>query len=167
MIVFNLHCDLDHRFEGWFASHEAYENQKSRSLIECPLCGSTSIGKMLSAPRISRGLVEAPNLVAAEVEPQVEVAQSKGGVAQAVNPQAAPQALALQAAWFQMLRYVVENTVDVGQQFADEARRIHYHEAPERNIRGQVSHQEAQALAEEGIEILSLPLPAARKGPVQ
>jgi hypothetical protein len=66
-----------------------------------------------------------------------------------------------------MARYVVEHTEDVGRSFAEEARRIHYQEAPERSIRGQTSAEEAQALAEEGIEILSMPLPAALKGPVQ
>ena len=72
----------------------------------------------------------------------------------------------MQAAWLQMVQHVMAHTEDVGAQFADEARKMHYGEAEERGIRGQVSAQETQALLEEGISVMPLPLPAALKGPV-
>jgi hypothetical protein len=69
--------------------------------------------------------------------------------------------------WLQAVRHVLANTEDVGPRFAEEARRIHYGESEQRNIRGQASAEEAQALLEEGIEIAMLPLPDALKDPLQ
>ena len=73
----------------------------------------------------------------------------------------------IQAMWMQMARQIIESTEDVGARFAEEARKIHYREAEERAIRGTASADETAALADEGIEVLALPLPAALKGPVQ
>jgi len=167
MIVFNLHCANDHRFEGWFAGHDAFEKQRDASLIECPICGSKQVAKLLSAPRINRGV--AANETASESHNEQTMASQAmtAHTAKALSPELQAQTMALQAAWLQMARYVVEHSEDVGSSFAEEARRIHYQEAPERSIRGQTSAEEAQALADEGIEILSMPLPAALKGPVQ
>ena len=83
----------------------------------------------------------------------------------AQNAEAALQAL--QAAYLQLVRHVVTHTEDVGERFADEARSIHHGEAPERAIRGQTSPEEREALREEGIEVLSLPIPDGLKGPLQ
>ena len=74
---------------------------------------------------------------------------------------------ALQAAYLQVVRHVVTHTEDVGERFADEARSIHHGEAPERAIRGQTSPEEREALREEGIEVMSLPIPEGLKGPLQ
>jgi hypothetical protein len=73
----------------------------------------------------------------------------------------------MQRALLEAMRRVVENTEDVGTGFAEEARRIHYGEVPERGIRGQATPEQAAALREEGIDVMALPLPAALKGPVQ
>ncbi len=73
----------------------------------------------------------------------------------------------MQAMWMQMARQIIENTEDVGASFAEEARKIHYREAEERAIRGTASADETAALADEGIEVFSMPLPPALKGPVQ
>ena len=73
----------------------------------------------------------------------------------------------LQKAWLQVVRQVMANTEDVGERFADEARRIHYGETEERGIRGQASPEETRALLEEGIGVMPLPIPKALKGPVQ
>ena len=69
--------------------------------------------------------------------------------------------------WLQAVRHLLANTEDVGERFADEARRIHYGEEPQRGIRGQATPEEREALRDEGIEAMSLPLPAALKGPLQ
>lgn len=73
----------------------------------------------------------------------------------------------MQAALMHMVRHVMANTEDVGPRFAEEARKIHYGETEERNIRGQASREETEALLEEGIEVLPLPVPDGLKGPLQ
>jgi hypothetical protein len=73
----------------------------------------------------------------------------------------------MQAAWLRAVRHVIEHSDDVGDRFAEEARRIHYGEADERAIRGQATPDEARALEEEGIEVMPLPVPPALKGTVQ
>src|SRR5690606_33539544 len=78
-----------------------------------------------------------------------------------------PRAVDLQATWLQAVRLLMANTDDVGDRFPEQARRIHYGEAPRRGIRGQATPEERLALLDEGIETMSIPLPAALKGPVQ
>jgi hypothetical protein len=65
------------------------------------------------------------------------------------------------------VKLVLANTEDVGAQFADEARKMHYGEAEERGIRGQATREEAESLLEEGIEVMTLPMPESLKGPLQ
>ncbi|MEY3944647.1 MAG: hypothetical protein RL697_660 [Pseudomonadota bacterium] len=73
----------------------------------------------------------------------------------------------IQAAMLKMVRHVMANTEDVGNRFAEEARKIHHGEAQERSIRGQASREETEALLDEGIDILPLPVPAGLKEPLQ
>nr|WP_145545348.1 DUF1178 family protein [Variovorax boronicumulans] len=146
MKVLDLQCPHGHGFEGWFGSEDDFQSQLARGLVECPVCGDTSVTKKLSAPRLNLG-AGAP----VETKPR-EVA--------AVDPQ-------LQAAWMKMVRHVLANTEDVGGRFAEEARRIHYGEAAERNIRGQASREETESLLEEGIAVMPLPIPKALKEPLQ
>jgi hypothetical protein len=145
MKVLNLQCSNSHSFEGWFASEDDFQSQLGRGLVECPLCGDSAVSKMLSAPRLNLGA--APS-------------ETRHDVANIPEP-------ALQAAWMKMVRHVVANTDDVGERFAEEARRIHYGETEERGIRGQASAEETEALLEEGIGVLPLPMPKALKGPLQ
>lgn len=149
MKVFNLACEHDHLFEGWFASSEAFDEQQARGLIECPICNSKSIRKMPAAPRL--------NLSAAK-----QAAELKASA-----PTAMPTPQQLHAMWTKMARHLVENTEDVGERFAEEARRIHYQEAPERGIRGVATQDERAELEAEGIEVLSFPMPRAAKEPLQ
>jgi hypothetical protein len=148
MKVLNLHCAHAHAFEGWFGSEEDFQGQLARGLVECPMCGDTGISKMPSAPRLNFG-ASAP-----------AGAPAKQEVVSAPNAQ-------LQAAWMQMVRQVMANTEDVGERFAEEARKIHYGETEERGIRGQASREETEALLEEGIGVLPLPVPKGLKGPLQ
>ncbi|MGD9945285.1 MAG: DUF1178 family protein [Burkholderiaceae bacterium] len=148
MKVFNLACEHEHPFEGWFASGEAFDDQQARGLIECPMCGSKTIRKMPAAPRL--------NLSA---KPSAE--------ARSQAPAAMPTPQQLQAMWTKMARHLMENTEDVGERFAEEARRIHYKEAPERGIRGVATQDERAELESEGIEVLSFPVPRAAKEPLQ
>ena len=143
MIVFNLACGTEHRFEGWFASADDFEDQGRRGLLSCPVCGSSEVRKQLSAPRL--------NLSAAGSR---DAPEERKSVAM-VNPE--------QAQLLEMLRKIIESTEDVGQKFPEEARRIHYKEAPVRPIRGVASQDEAKALSEEGIEVAHLPFPVVDK----
>lgn len=145
MKVLNLQCSHGHGFEGWFGSEEDFQDQLGRGLVECPLCADVQVAKLPSAPRL--------NLGAAPVPAKQEVV-------------AAPDAQ-MQAAWMKLVRHVMANTDDVGERFADEARKIHYGEAQERGIRGQASREETQSLLEEGISVLPLPIPKGLKGPLQ
>lgn len=147
MKVLNLQCDAGHGFEGWFGSEGDFQSQLARELLSCPLCGSAQVRKLPSAPRLNLGASEAP------APPPAKPVTNR------------PQEL--HAAWLQAVRELVERTEDVGERFAEEARRIHYGEAQERGIRGHATPDQTQALREEGIEVMTLPLPAALKGPVQ
>jgi hypothetical protein len=155
MKVLDLQCLHGHVFEGWFASEDDFQGQLARALVECPMCGDTAITKRLSAPRL--------NLGAAEPASAPPAAPAKSGRQDVMVP---PEA-ALQAAWMKAVAHVMSQTEDVGERFAEEARRIHYGESDERGIRGQATREETQALLEEGISVLPLPVPPALKGPLQ
>jgi hypothetical protein len=143
--VLDLSCSQGHTFEGWFGSEEAFSRQLTAGQVECPFCADTAITKRLSAPRL--------NLGSGRNEPKQELV---------TTPDAA-----LQAAWLKVAREVIANTEDVGERFAEEARRIHHGESEERGIRGQATRQEAEALREEGIGVLPLPIPKAAKETLQ
>ena len=149
MKVLDLQCAQQHSFEGWFGSEADFQDQLGRGLVECPLCGDIAVSKMLSAPRLNLGVAKEP----AQPAPQQEVV-------------AAPDKT-MQAAWMKMVRHVMANTEDVGARFPEEARRMHYGETGERGIRGQASPDETQALLEEGIGVLPMPIPKAFKEPLQ
>lgn len=164
-------------FEGWFGSEADFQSQLSSSLISCPLCGDKTIVKMLSAPRINFGVPQ-PNSSQLPSRPPVPSrsnAHTTTPSARATHvtpldpdPSLSLSEASLQVAWLTMVRYVVANTEDVGNQFAEEARKMHYGDADERGIRGQATHDETEALLEEGIAILPMPpLPAGLTGPLQ
>lgn len=144
MKVLNLRCANGHGFEGWFASEDDFLDQNGRGLIECPICADRVIGRMPSAPRL--------NLSGAREQSQTT---------------ALPQPADMQAAWLAGVRKLMASTEDVGARFAEEARRIHYGEAPARGIRGQATPEEREELSEEGIETVAVPVPRALDGPVQ
>ena len=154
MKVLNLRCNHGHTFEGWFGSEDDFLDQNGRGLIECPLCADRVITRMPSAPRL--------NLSGAK-----ERVQTPANAPTVPSPAHASASADMQALWLQAVRHIMDNTDDVGERFAQEARRIHFGEAPARGIRGQASEQEREALLEEGIEVVALPVPAALKGPVQ
>ncbi len=165
MKVLNLRCAHDHHFEGWFGSEAEYLSQHDRGLIACPLCADTAIQRLPSAPHVhtsgSREVVAA----ATQVNSSAHANDATGN--EVVTAQGSSQQLTQQAAWMRAVQHVMANTDDVGNRFAEEARRIHYGETEERAIRGQATMAEAKALVEEGIAVLPLPVPAALKKPLQ
>ena len=144
MIVYNLGCANDHRFEGWFASADDYDRQATSKLLSCPLCGNGRISKLPHASYVSTPTERPP-------EP---ASPGKGMPHQYTNLGADLLAT--------LVDKIIENTVDVGRAFPEEARKIHYREAPERHIRGTASTKEVEALRDEGIEVVALPVPPHR-----
>lgn len=138
MKVFNLKCEHGHEFEGWFKSHDAFDEQQTQGLLSCPLCESHVIEKALSAPRLN---LSAPAAIGEEAKT----------LAQALK----------------LVKDLLENSEDVGDRFAEEARAIHAKEAPLRSIHGQASLETAKELAEEGIAVVALPFAGAIKRPLQ
>jgi hypothetical protein len=171
MKVLDLKCSHDHRFEGWFASTDEFESQLSRKLVACPVCSTTEVSRMPSAPRLNLSANRSENRSSSSSDQGgKETAGSNGSngssVTQAARPpQDADQALQARALHF--MREILAKTENVGDRFAEEARRMHYDEAPARNIRGVATPEDAHALMEEGIDVMPLPVPAALKEPLQ
>ena len=133
MIVYDLICAHHHRFEGWFESPGEYKRQREGSAIRCPICDDAAIERRPTANvRVARG--------AARGEARREVAVA-GGDGEALK----------------LMRRLIAQTENVGRAFPEEARKIHYDEAPKRGIRGQATVEEAEELRDEGIDFLSLP----------
>jgi hypothetical protein len=172
MIVFDLECEHGHTFEGWFGSSDDFENQCIQGQVQCPMCDTKHVSKKLSAPRINLGVAEPIAQKEISAKPSREIAlapnnQNQAALASKLSPEAAQTMQKMQELWVEMAKHVVANTEDVGSNFAEEARKIHYKETPDRNIRGVTSADEASALREEGIDVHAFPLPAALKGSIQ
>ena len=132
MIVFDLVCAQGHRFEGWFASGDAFDEQKEKKLVRCPMCDDQHVERLPSA--------------------RVHVSKQSPAKSDGVQAAAGVPAETLAA-----LREMVRNTEDVGERFPEEARKIHYEETPKRSIRGRATKEDAEALREEGIDFATLP----------
>ena len=145
MKVLDLRCGNDHRFEGWFDSEDDFLSQDERGLVTCPVCSDDQMTRLPSAPRLN-------------------VSNLRGEAETATVPDART---AMQTQWMRAVRHLMDQTEDVGERFPEEARRIHYGEIEQRGIRGQATREAADALREEGIEVFSLPVPPALKGPIQ
>jgi hypothetical protein len=155
MIVFNLGCESGHRFEGWFGSTEDFDRQCQHGMLECPVCGAKAVSRLPSAPHLNLGS-------AGMAEPGGETASTTPAASEESASRA--RMLAAQAAFYQHLRQMLERSDDVGERFAEEARRIHYKETPERQIHGVATREETAELLEEGVAVLPLPFRVKRKG---
>lgn len=132
MIVFDLRCAESHVFEAWFASSAAYEEQRGKGLIACPVCGGTDVGKAVMAPNVAaKGNAGPPASVVKAAMAKLAAAQAKA----------------------------LEGSEWVGSRFPERARAMHAGEAPEAPIHGQATLAEAKALADEGVPVAPLPLP--------
>lgn len=145
MIVFDLGCENNHRFEGWFASSDEFEQQLQRKLITCPLCANGNVVRLPHATHIRTG-----------AKPPAAAKEGEAPGQQYAN--VGTEILA------KLVETIIEHTEDVGAAFPEEARKIHYREKPVRRIRGTASREEVQDLADEGIEVVPLPIPVHRTG---
>jgi len=146
MIAYDLCCEKDHRFEAWFKDAASYTRQSKRKLLNCAVCGSSKIRKALSAPALSG--TRSQNRAATTTDNM--------GASYANHPDAQRSAELLRQL-AELRRHIEANADDVGDDFAEEARKIHYGEVEQRNIYGQASEAEASALAEEGVEFARIP----------
>ncbi|WP_322997230.1 DUF1178 family protein [Castellaniella sp.] len=152
--VFDLACEHDHVFEGWFASQESYDDQLAQALVRCPICQSSQITRRVSAPHLNLShLRQSPTRDAPQESATPAVPKGQTAVAAPSSHQLAK----LQAEVLRQVRNIVRQTEDVGSRFADEARRMHEGETKERPIRGTASIEECRELAEDGISIMPIP----------
>ena len=145
MIHYQLRCSADHAFDGWFRDSMGFDRQVELGLVACPECGTTAVNRALMAPRIGkrRAVVETAGTQATPAK-----VEQKTGTA-------VPDEV---RAMLQKLRADVERNCDyVGPSFADEARRIHTGAAEARSIYGESTPEQAEALADEGIEVARIP----------
>ena len=131
MIRFSLHCDKDHEFEGWFRSNDDFDSQAEKGLVTCPSCGSSKVGKALMAPSVSTGW-------------------QKEKIAIAMSEMAKEMK--------EMVKKVRENADYVGAEFAEQARKIHFGEAEARGIYGEATPEDVEALLEDGVDVMPLPV---------
>lgn len=132
MIVFDLICDEQHRFEGWFRNSEEFETQIETGMLTCPICGSEHVTKLLSPSRVNFGKMEKQALDLLAIQNDAQQLLSR------IN------------------KYISAHFDDVGSAFAEEARKMHYGEIDERNIRGSATLDEAHDLYDEGIDIFPI-----------
>jgi hypothetical protein len=168
MIHYDLRCGEGHTFDSWFRSSAAFDRQAAAGLLDCPFCASTNVSRAIMAPRLNRGVAAPPRERAAPADIPVDaktVSAPLGGGG-AVGPAAEQQVAASGPAAMpdevravlQRLRTEVEQRCEyVGGRFAEEARAMHHGEQPRRSIYGETTPDDAEALAEEGIEVARIP----------
>jgi hypothetical protein len=143
MIKYALACEQAHEFESWFPSSEAYETQRKRGFVTCPVCNSAKVEKQIMAPSVTR-TDKAPAPAAPPEGQPVAVLSEKERELRAM----------LRA----LREHVTKNAENVGDRFAEEARKMHYGETEHRSIYGEANPADARALIEEGIEVHPLPI---------
>lgn len=153
--VFDLQCEQSHVFEGWFASADAYETQKANGLLSCPVCNSSNVSRKVSAARLNVGHLKRERREPAD-------AASAPGTEPASNAAAGGtghggELARIQGEILRQIRKALREADNVGRRFAEESRRIHYGDAPERAIRGTATPEEREELADEGIAVMAVP----------
>ncbi|WP_370676688.1 DUF1178 family protein [Pleomorphomonas sp. PLEO] len=152
MIRYSLVCSNGHEFEGWFRSSDDFDTQSSAGLCACPECASTSVAKALMRPNVATSETRAAVPVAVE-----------GGAQEKQLVAVPPEAREFLEKLKEIKAALLDGSENVGKRFAEEARRIHFGEAPIRAVHGEATEEDARALVEEGIDILPLPvLPGER-----
>ena len=149
MIHYDLRCGEGHTFDGWYKDSAAFDRLAKRHLLECPHCGDTKVERALMRPAVGKGQTLPVPLPQALPPTQATAAQE----AVAAGPMPAQM-----RAMLQKMRAEVEKNCDyVGPQFAEEARKMHRGESDKRGIYGETSPEQAEALADEGIEFNRIP----------
>lgn len=150
MIVYSLHCDNGHAFEGWFGGMAAFDQQQADGSLSCPVCASRDICKAPMAPALGGSVGERKQFAA-------PVPIEKGAPAQMPCPQTPAELHKMRRFMTGLRKYIQDNAEYVGPRFPEEARKIHYGETEERHIYGDATLEEAADLVEEGIDVAALP----------
>jgi len=137
MVIYDISCENDHRFEGWFREPGDFHRQLENGLLDCPVCGSHNVRKLPTGSKILVGERSQP-------APTREEPASAESVALVVD---------------QLAEYLEQHFTDVGDQFAEEARKVYYGESDRKNIYGNANPEEVAELHEEGIEVFQVPVP--------
>ena len=160
MIKYQLICDKSHEFEGWFGDSAAFESQQESGLLTCPVCGSADVRRALMAPNLASPKTRKTDLAeqqpSAQPEPQPQP-QAPQQASAALPPAAARKMQELMSEMRALQTKIRQECRDVGKDFAEEARKIHYGEVEPEGIYGQATAEEREALDEEGIEIMDMP----------
>ncbi len=164
MISYDLQCSAAHRFEGWFGSSVDYGKQLERGLIQCPVCGTVDIQKILSAPNIGRKSsqsVQIPTSASVPPGPESAPPPSEGSAISVMSnkPDGVGDVGKLIEKIANVQKEMLKQSQWVGNNFAEEARAIHYGESAARQIHGEASAHDAKILTEEGISVAPLLFP--------
>ncbi|MDB5815448.1 MAG: hypothetical protein JWN23_2565 [Rhodocyclales bacterium] len=151
MIVVDLICEHQHRFEGWFAHSDDVESQQRRGLLTCAICGSREMRRLPSAPHVQREGAGDERTEAQEPAAGASTSVVEQGVVTGGQAQHLLQLLV------KKLQESAAQSEDVGEAFTVEVRRIHFGDAEARAIRGLATAQEVESLLEEGISVLPIP----------
>jgi hypothetical protein len=160
MIRYALACAKGHGFESWFQDSAAYDKQRKRGLVSCPVCSDTKVDKAIMSPRLSgankRGHAAVPMSEAPAPASDVPVPAS----VEAKAPVAimSPQEREFRQKLKELRTHLTKNADYVGQKFPEEARKMHYGDIDHRSIYGEASPKDAKELHEEGIEFHPLPV---------
>jgi hypothetical protein len=158
MIKYQLICDQNHEFEGWFQASAAFDAQAESGLLRCPLCDSDQVKRALMTPNLAspkrRKAIEPPLADLAPKPANPTLAQQLAPPTESEQVQAFGAALAKLR---QLQQKITKDCRDVGDNFAEEARKIHYGEAEADGIYGRTTHEEREALEDEGIDVLDMP----------
>ena len=152
MIRYALVCEQGHDFESWFQNSSAYDKQRKRGLVTCPICNSVKVEKAIMTPRLAHS--DAPPSAASEPPP----APSPAPAAPAQVAMMSPQEREFRQKLKELRDHVTKNADYVGQKFPEEARKMHYGEIEHRSIYGEATPDDAKELHEEGIEFHPLPV---------
>jgi hypothetical protein len=158
MIKYQLICDQNHEFEGWFQASSAFKEQAAKGVLRCLLCDSDQVKRALMTPNIAspkrHGSVDPPLADSGPKSPNPTLSQNAYPAIKAGKMQDFGAALA-ELRRFQ--QKITKECRDVGNNFAEEARKIHYGEVEAEGIYGQTTHEEREALEDEGIDVLGMP----------
>jgi hypothetical protein len=159
MILYRLRCSKGHEFESWFKDSKSYERQEKKSLIGCAVCGDAKVTRAIMSPRLgtkgNKKTAVANTVPTSAPQPAPSPEQQQAQQKMAALSKHMPKEL--REALLKVRAEVEKNCEHVGPKFAEEARKIHYCESDKRGIYGETSDEEAEALAEEGIEFGRLP----------
>jgi hypothetical protein len=161
MIKYRLKCGTGHEFEAWFASSAAYEMQEAEGQLVCPHCTNTDIERAIMAPRIAKGRKSREHTTGEQQAPHpTNPGDAKSGEVarrQGQNQNGADGPHTMLRTMRTLREKILEKSENVGPRFAEEARKIHHEEAPDRAIHGIATSEEVLELADEGIDVMPIP----------